>query len=402
MLQVTHHNWVSLFDRPCVSRVLSLTLLVLAGAGAPIAGTRATVRSGGVTLVRTPDNGIQPQAAMDAAGTVHLLYFKGDPAHGDLFYSRSPNGAATFTPVLRVNSEPGSVIATGSVRGGQLALGRGGFVHVAWNASRPIERDGVKQTPMWYARLRPGGRTFDPQRAIRGQTRHLDGGGSVAADGVGNVYVVWHASGALDGESNRRIYVASSSDDGARFSKETPFGDAGGLCGCCQLETLVDRRGGLNVLYRAAGEAVHRDAMWLRLASGKAAAPTRLHPWELPACPMTTFAMTHRGRDIVAAWETQQQIHSAVLTPESLRVSATSAMSGTALRKHPTVAVNTVGDTLYAWTEGTAWARGGTVAWELTDRTGSRLASASRAGEVPVWSLVAAVARSDGSFMLIH
>jgi hypothetical protein len=64
--------------------------------------------------------------------------------------------------------------------------------------------------------------------------------------------------------------------------------------------------------------------------------------------------------------------------------------------------VNAAGGTLYAWTEGTAWARGGTVAWELRSGTGTRVASASSAGEVPVWSLVAAVARADGSFLLIH
>ena len=355
-----------------------------------------------MTLVRTPEGGIQPQAVVDNAGTVHLLYFKGEPGHGDLFHTRLPDGATTFSPALRVNSEPGSVIATGSVRGGQMALGRGGFVHVAWNASRPIERDGVKQTPMWYARLRPSGRAFDPQRPIGSQTRHLDGGGSVAADTRGNVYVVWHAAGAIDGEPNRRVYVASSADDGARFSKETAFADAAGLCGCCQLETLVDRGGQLNVLYRAAGEGVHRDAMWLTVSRGRAAAPIRLQAWELPACPMTTFAMAPRGGDIVAAWETQQQIYSAVLTPESRRVSATSAMLGTALRKHPSVAVNSDADTLYAWAEGTAWARGGTVAWELRNRSGTRLASASAVGEVPAWSLVAAVPRKDGSFLLIH
>lgn len=382
---------------------LSLTLLLLFDAGtAENVGIAAPLRSVGVTLVRTPEAGIQPQAAVDAAGTVHLLYFKGDPGHGDLFYARLPHGAATFAPAVRVNSKRGSVIATGSVRGGQLALGRAGFVHVAWNASRPIERDGVKETPMWYARLRPGAPAFEPQRAIGSHTRHLDGGGSVAADAAGRVHVVWHAAGNVDGETHRRIYVATSSDDGARFSREEAYGDTAGLCGCCQLETLVDRRGQLNVLYRAAGDAVHRDAMWLRVVRGKSAAPIRLQAWELPACPMTTFAMTRRGGDIVAAWETQQQIYSAVLTPESRRVSPTSSMSGTALRKHPSVAVNAAGDTLYAWTEGTAWARGGTVAWELRSRTGTRVASGSNAGEAPVWSLVAAVARADGSFLLIH
>ena len=381
----------------------AVTLLFVIGIGiAGIHAAGAPPPHAAVALVRTPENGIQPQAAVDSAGTVHLLYFKGDPAHGDLFYARLPAGAAIFTPPLRVNSDVGSVIATGSVRGGQIGLGRGGVVHVAWNASRPIERGGVKDTPMWYARLRPGGRAFDPQRAIGSHTRHLDGGGSVAADGAGRVYIVWHAAGTIDGESHRRIYVASSSDDGTTFSEELPFGDAAGLCGCCQLETLVDRRGQLHVLYRAAGATVHRDAMWLRLARGIAAEPVRLQAWELPACPMTTFAMTQRGGDIVAAWETQQQIYSARLTPDSLRVSATSAMSGTGRRKHPSVAVNRAGDTLYAWAEGTAWARGGSVAWELRDRAGLRLASAAAAGEVPVWSLVAAVPRADGSFLVIH
>lgn len=381
------------------SRAL-LLIAAVAAAGAAAAG--APPRAAGVTLLRTPDGGIQPQAVVDDAGTLHLLYFKGDPAHGDLFYSRLPDGAATFTPPLRVNSEAGSVIATGSVRGGQIALGRTGFVHVAWNASRPIERNGARQTPMWYARLRPGGRAFDPQRAIGSQLRHLDGGGSVAADRAGHVYVVWHAAGARDGESHRRLYVAASADDGVRFSSEVPFGDAAGLCGCCQVETLADRDGRLNVLYRAAGESTHRDAMWLRLVRGSFTAPIRLHGWELPACPMTTFAMALRGSDIVAAWETQQQIYAAVLTPGSERVSAPAAMSGTALRKHPSVAVNAAGDTLYAWTEGTAWARGGTVAWELRDSGGARLSSSPAAGEVPVWSLVAAAARRDRSFLIVH
>jgi hypothetical protein len=403
VIPVTDQNRASVVDRPCCSMLLSMAVLLLGGVGTPHPiGTSAAVPSVGVTLLRTPDGGIQPQAAVDAAGTVHLLYFNGDPAHGDLFYARLPDGAAAFTPAVRVNSEPGSVIATGSVRGGQMALGRAGFVHVAWNASRPVEREGLKELPMWYARLRPGARTFEPQRAIGSHTRHLDGGGSVAADAEGRVHVVWHAAGNVDGETHRRIFVAMSADDGGRFSREAPFGDAAGLCGCCQLETLVDRRGQLNVLYRAAGDAVHRDAMWLRVVRGRAAAPIRLQTWELPACPMTTFAMTHRGGDIVAAWETQQQIYSAVLTPESRRVSATRSMSGTALRKHPSVAVNAAGGTLYAWTEGTAWARGGTVAWELRSGTGTRVASASSAGEVPVWSLVAAVARADGSFLLIH
>jgi hypothetical protein len=355
-----------------------------------------------VEIAAVPDGGLQPQAAIDPAGTIHLLYFKGDAGGGDLFYVRRSTGESTFSPPLRVTSEAGTAIATGSVRGGQLAVGRNGWIHVAWNGSRAIERDGERQTPMWYSRLRPGAKAFERQRAMGSHTRHLDGGGSVAADGSGRVFVAWHAAGPQDGEPHRRIYVASSVDDGAQFGEERAFGDDSGACGCCGLETLVDPRGRLHLLYRAAGANIHRDAMWLTVGPAGASAPVRLQPWELPACPMTTFALASAPGEIVAAWETQQQIFAARLDPAHQTVSAVTPMPGTGLRKHPAIAINAAGDQLIAWTEGTAWARGGSLAWQLFDRQGRRLASESNAGAVPVWGLVAVVARKDGSFLVLH
>jgi hypothetical protein len=355
-----------------------------------------------VELAATPNGGIQPQAVVDAAGTIHLLYFKGEAGGGDLFYVRRQARDAQFSVPLRVNSEAGSAIAAGSVRGGQIALGRNGWIHVAWNGSRAIERDGAKLTPMWYARLGPGGRAFEPQRPIGKQTKHLDGGGSVAADRNGRVHLVWHAAGVEDAEPNRRIYVATSADDGGRFAPEIAFAIDGGACGCCGLETLVDAKARLQILYRGAGAMIHRDAMWMTIGSQGATPPVRLQPWELPACPMTTFAMTATPAGIVAAWETQQQIYSAVLDPERRTVGAVTAAVGTAIRKHPSVAINAAGDRLIAWTEGTAWARGGSIAWALHNRNGGQTASAANAGVVPVWGLVSAIARPDGTFVIFY
>lgn len=355
-----------------------------------------------VDVMSVPDGGIQPQAVTDSAGTVHLIYFKGEAAGGDLFYARRAVSAPAFSTPRRVNSEAGTAIATGSVRGGQVALGRDGWIHVAWNGSRPVDRDGEKRTPMWYSRLRPGAQDFEPQRAIGRQTRHLDGGGSIAADRTGRVFVVWHAAGAQDGETNRRLYVATSSHDGARFAAEEGYSNEAGACGCCGLETLVDARGALNILYRSAGATIHRDAMWMRIDARGATSAIDLQPWELAACPMTTFAMATAPGGIIAAWETQQQIHTALLDPNGGTATPPIAVSGKGLRKHPAVAVNAAGDRLIAWTEGTAWARGGSLGWELFDRRGVSLASASSAGAVPVWGLPAAIARPDGSFLVLH
>lgn len=385
-----------------LSALLYLTLM----SGAPPASPR-------VELIAGPHGGIQPQAVMDARGVLHLIYYKGDPGGGDLFYVRRAPGSTAFSAPVRVNSEPGSAIAAGSVRGGQIALGRDGWVHVAWNAAKPIEpppshkrfsgtESAAKYTPMWYARLPPGAAAFEPQRAIGEHTRHLDGGGSIAADARGRVYVVWHAAGLKDGEIDRRIYVARSTDDGRLFRPEEAFAPDGGLCGCCQLETLADNDGRLQILYRSAGANVHRDAMWMTVGPKGALPPVRLQEWNLPACPMTTFAIAVAPAGLIAAWETQQQIHIATLDRAKRTFSDVATPAGKGIRKHPSIAVNKAGERLIAWTEGTAWARGGSLAWELQDSKGATLSSAADAGAVPVWGLVSAIARPDGSFLIVH
>src|SRR5882672_5610890 len=86
-----------------------------------------------VTLLRTPNRGIQPQAVLSADGTVHLIYFGGTPEGGDTFYTKAPANSENFPPAIRVNTRPNSVMATGTIRGAQVALGKNGRVHVAWN-----------------------------------------------------------------------------------------------------------------------------------------------------------------------------------------------------------------------------------------------------------------------------
>ena len=71
-------------------------------------------------------------------------------------------------------------------------------------------------------------------------------------------------------------------------------------------------------------------------------------------------------------------------------------------RKHPALAVNKNGEMLLAWTEGTAWRRGGSVAWQLYDRSGRPRGAPGKAGGLPVWGLPAAFARSDGSFVVLY
>ena len=71
----------------------------------------------------------QPEVAVDSEGTVHLVYFKGDPSQGDLFYAKSKDGLKFNNPI-RVNSVEGTAVAIGNIRGARIAVGRRENVYV--------------------------------------------------------------------------------------------------------------------------------------------------------------------------------------------------------------------------------------------------------------------------------
>src|ERR1700731_3473431 len=111
--------------------MLAVCAVILA---APARGEPDT-RSPQVKLLRVPNGGIQPQVAVDRMGTIHLIYFHGDPANGDVFYARVSKTEKKFSDPIGVNSIPGSAIAIGNIRGPQLAIGKNGRIHVVWNGS---------------------------------------------------------------------------------------------------------------------------------------------------------------------------------------------------------------------------------------------------------------------------
>jgi hypothetical protein len=66
------------------------------------------------------------------------------------------------------------------------------------------------------------------------------------------------------------------------------------------------------------------------------------------------------------------------------------------------VAGNARGETLLAWTEGMAWKKGGSLAWQIFDKRGNPQGEMGHADGVPAWSLIAAFARPDGGFAVVY
>jgi hypothetical protein len=388
--------------------VLVSAALVGADPATPASGNGGSEAK--VRLLRVPDGGIQPQVEVDGEGRVHLVYFKGDAGAGDVFYVRSDDGGERFSPPLRVNRVDGSVIAAGNVRGAHLALGKGGRPHVAWMGSkRAEEAAGSKESPMLVTRLDDSGAAFEPERNVIAAHLGLDGGGSIAADGKGGVYAVWHAPEAGGkGEEARRVWVAASRDEGKSFAAETLAGGVDtGCCPCCGIRGFADRRGNVFVLYRSARGAVHRDMHLLASKDrGATFAAAKLHEWSVGQCVMSTAAFAETKDGVVLAWETKGEVYCAQVDPATLKCSVPAAPSVQgAKRRFPALAANERGEFILAWTEGMAWRQGGDVAWQVFDASGKLLAAAGAAGKrpgVPVWSVVAVFAGREGGFVVVY
>jgi hypothetical protein len=393
------------------SRTCLFATAVLAAATATAADQVSKTEQ--VRVVRLPDGAIQPQAATGADGTTHVIYFQGDPAAGDIFYARlAPDadgvGGGQLDRPLRVNSHPASAIAVGNVRGAHLALGRDDRIHVAWMGSANAEPKAPgNASPMLYTRLNEAGDAFEPERNVITSHVGLDGGGSLAADRDGNVYVVWHAPDlGQKGEEHRRVWVAASGDDGESFAPERAASNAEtGCCGCCGMRALATGDGNLLILYRSAAEMVNRDMYLLTSRDrGRSFASERLDRWSVPACVMSTAALSPGAALPLAAWETEGQVHLATIDAARGQATRRVQPSGaTGQRKHPVAAANARGEMLLAWTEGVGWAKGGQAAWQRFDKQGRPVPGASGSADgVPTWSLAAVVARPDGGFTLIY
>ncbi len=388
--------------RPHIFRRLAIALSLLCACIAPKASASSSVQ-----LLRTPNGGIQPQAVVDAQGTVHLIYFKGEPQHGDLFYVKRGPSDASFSQPVQVNSAPGSAVAIGTIRGGQLALGKNGRVHVVWNGSdRAANATNHEWGGVIYTRLNDSGAAFEPERDLITSTTGVDGGSSVAADSAGHVYITWHAArpGNTNGEIARTVFIRSSNDDGQSFAPERPVWNKPlGACGCCGMRTASSDGGLVYILFRTATAVTNRDEVLLFSRNyGNSFAKVHQAPWDTSTCPMSSASLAPMRGGTLAAWETAGQVYFGRLTALLGSVPASISPPGKGSRKHPAVTQNARGEVLLAWTEGTGWDRGGSVAWQVFESDGSPTGEKGKATGVPVWGLVTAYAKPDGTFVVVY
>jgi hypothetical protein len=370
--------------------------------GAALFLSLSPATAGEPLLTRVPEGGLQPQAVVDSAGTTHLIYFNGEPKAGNLFYAKRAGGEAEFSRPIQVNSRAGDAIAIGTIRGAQIALGRNDRLHVAWNGSDAAK--GHPGSPLYYTRMAESGNAFEAERDVITSTGGLDGGGSVAADRAGHVFVIWHGQAHAGGkEVDRKVFMAASRDEGRNFAGEREINpEDTGACGCCGLKSFVNARGELYVLYRQAREGTDRDEVLIDSNDGGVTFRKILsHPWKATTCPMSSAWLADADRNrTVAAWETAGRVWFGFPNADAQpRLASEQAPLG---QKYPATATSKTGETLLVWVEGAGWDKGGDLAWERLDTAGKASVVARKKGAIPAWSLAAPVARADGGFEIIY
>ncbi len=350
-----------------------------------------------IRVERLPAGGVQPQTVVDAAGTVHLVYLKGDARSSEVIYTSRKAGETTFAASQRVNSQPGSAVAVGTIRGAQLSVGEDGTVHVLWNGSQTaLPRQG-QGSPLLYARKVADGKNFEPERNLMTRTYMLDGGGSLATGPDGAVYVAWHASKTIQPgkETDRAAFLAVSRDAGKAFGVEREISPPkSGSCACCGMRLGVDAQGAVNVLFRAAFSALDRDLVWLKSKDqGKTFAVVQRESWKIGQCPMSSAWF----RDGWAAWEVNGQV-------KFTRMDGVQAFSpsGGVKRKHPVAVQAKDGSSLLLWTEGTGWQKGGALVWQILGADGKPVGPEQRRDDLPVWGLATAWADAPKGWVVLY
>ena len=329
-----------------------------------------------VRVVATPGQGEVPDAELDADGTIHVAYVKGENA----FYSKSDNDGKSFSSPLRINADENTVHPPNMFRGPDLALGKNRRIHVILYSNGYQRKLPQNEWGVFYSHLDPGQSSFT--RPINLNHKPSDNF-SLAADTKGHVAVVWMAG---------NLNLTASSDNGETFAKSEMI-EIADPCECCASRALY-AAGTLFIDYREKSLNI-RDMSLLSRAEGASTFTKQklsASPWPINACPMTGTFIAPSGKDLVSAWETKGQVFfgrilrgSASQPPKEVLVAKTG--------KWPIALADANGTALISWKIGS------TLHWQLFDAS-DRPVGEERSQPSPNTSRHAGVVSSNG-FVLI-
>jgi len=168
------------------------------------------------------------------------------------------------------------------------------------------------------------------------------------------------------------------------------------------MRAFADSSATLYLAYRAANEISRDMTLLVSRDRGASFELTTINKWLIKGCPMSSCSFAEGDGGVLAATEKSEQVYFNRIDPTTLTLSKPVSGPGSEKCKHPALAANARGEVLLAWTEGTAWQKGGALAWQVFDKEGRPISEKGQTDGVPVWSLPTAFAQADGNFVIFY
>jgi len=142
-----------------------------------------------------------PTLAVDSSGNPHLVWMDDTPGDYEIYYRKSTDKGNAWTPIQRLTWN------TGESTGAALAVGSSGHLHLVWDDST------LDNYEIYYKRSTDGGATWTASKRLT-----WNSGNSLkpvlAADSSGQLHVFWHDQT----HGNEEIYYKKSTDGGATWT----------------------------------------------------------------------------------------------------------------------------------------------------------------------------------------
>jgi hypothetical protein len=237
---------------------------------------------------------------------------------GNLWFARTGDRGASWSTPLKVTSGNDDVHPHGE-SSARLVVSPRGVLAAVWTNSIDVKGRQWPASNIRFARSTDGGVTWSRTITLNDDTAAAPGGHifhGAAWSGDSMLLVAWldERGGAAPGDSaddgahpghhpesnlepDARIYLASSSNSGARWGPNQPLW--GAACPCCRVSLARGPNGNVTAGWRKHFPGSVRDPVVAPVVSGQGpASETRVATdgWVYPGCPHTGPGVTVDGR----------------------------------------------------------------------------------------------------------
>ena len=161
----------------------------------------------------------QPSMAIDGSGVLYLAFagWGGSTTQADIFFTKSFDGARTWSAPIRVNNDAGGALQQEP----SIFVDHNRAIYIAWTDYR------IGAADVYFSKSTDLGLSFSANVRVNDVTANAQSQPDLAVDSTGLVHVVWTDLRNVPG-TGPDIYYANSTDGGLSFNPNLRVNNDGG------------------------------------------------------------------------------------------------------------------------------------------------------------------------------